>query len=179
MGAWYAPAGAPKGFPRGKQSARFALPCVPLVVCLNDRSLTAFGGYIHWIPASLRSPLHPLRAALGASSPVPITPPLPRQPFPVQHSRMRPGQERIAGEKRALTAKTQPALFHAVKSETARYALPRSRLSDTWGKHRSKSRICRAVFHPSPYSPSYLAQNPVKIRSHIPAPKGLPSDPPA
>ena len=52
-----APAGAPKGFPRGKQSARFALPCAPLVVCLNDRSLTAFGGCIHWIPASLRSPL--------------------------------------------------------------------------------------------------------------------------
>ena len=52
-----APAGAPKGFPRGKQSARFALPCVPLVVCLNSGSLTAFGGCIHWIPASLRSPL--------------------------------------------------------------------------------------------------------------------------
>ena len=45
------------GFPRGKQSARFALPCVPLVVCLNSGSLTAFGGCIHWIPASLRSPL--------------------------------------------------------------------------------------------------------------------------
>ena len=44
-----APAGAPKGFPRGKQSARFALPCAPLVVCLNDRSLTAFGGCIHWM----------------------------------------------------------------------------------------------------------------------------------
>ena len=53
----YAPAGAPKGFPRGKQSARFALPCAPLVVCLNSGSLTAFGGCIHWIPASLRSPL--------------------------------------------------------------------------------------------------------------------------
>ena len=49
------------GFPRGKQSARFALPCAPLVVCLNNRALTAFGGCIHWIPASLRSPLHPLR----------------------------------------------------------------------------------------------------------------------
>ena len=49
--------GAPKGFPRGKQSARFALPCAPLVVCLNSGSLTAFGGCIHWIPASLRSPL--------------------------------------------------------------------------------------------------------------------------
>ena len=47
------------GFPWGKQSARFALPCVPLVVCLNSGSLTAFGGCIHWIPASLRSPLHP------------------------------------------------------------------------------------------------------------------------
>ena len=45
------------GFPRGKQSARRALPCVPLVVCLNSGSLTAFGGCIHWIPASLRSPL--------------------------------------------------------------------------------------------------------------------------
>ena len=53
----YASAGAPKGFPRGKQSARFALPCAPLVVCLNSGSLTAFGGCIHWIPASLRSPL--------------------------------------------------------------------------------------------------------------------------
>ena len=38
-----------KGFPRGKQSARFALPCVPLVVCLNSGSLTAFGGCIHWM----------------------------------------------------------------------------------------------------------------------------------
>ena len=47
------------GFPRGKQSAWRALPCVPLVVCLNSGSLTAFGGCIHWIPASLRSPLHP------------------------------------------------------------------------------------------------------------------------
>ena len=56
-GKGYAPAGAPKGFPRGKQSARFALPCAPLVVCLNAGSLTAFGGCIHWIPASLRSPL--------------------------------------------------------------------------------------------------------------------------
>ena len=70
-----APAGAPKGFPRGKQSARFALPCAPLVVCLNDRSLTAFGGCIHWIPASLRSPLEtfgPRRLAKfshGAASP--------------------------------------------------------------------------------------------------------------
>ena len=58
-GQGFAPAGAPKGFPRGKQSARFALPCAPLVVCLNSGSLTAFGGCIHWIPASLRSPLHP------------------------------------------------------------------------------------------------------------------------
>ena len=70
-----APAGAPKGFPRGKQSARFALPCAPLVVCLNSGSLTAFGGCIHWIPASLRSPLEtfgPRRLAgfpLGATSP--------------------------------------------------------------------------------------------------------------
>ena len=56
-GQEYAPAGTPKGFPRGKQSARFALPCAPLVVCLNSGSLTAFGGCIHWIPASLRSPL--------------------------------------------------------------------------------------------------------------------------
>ena len=47
------------GFPRGKQSARFALPCAPLVVCLNSGALTACGGCIHWIPASLRSPLHP------------------------------------------------------------------------------------------------------------------------
>ena len=50
--------GRTKGlFARGKQSARFALPCAPLVVCLNSGSLTAFGGCIHWIPASLRSPL--------------------------------------------------------------------------------------------------------------------------
>ena len=48
-GKEYAPAGAPKGFPRGKQSARFALPCAPLVVCLNSGSLTAFGGCIHWM----------------------------------------------------------------------------------------------------------------------------------
>ena len=47
------------GFPRGKQSARPALPCAPLVVCLNSGSLTAFGGCIHWIPASLRSPPAP------------------------------------------------------------------------------------------------------------------------
>ena len=47
------------GFPRGKQSARFALPCVPLVVCLNSGALTAFGGCAHWARASLRSPLHP------------------------------------------------------------------------------------------------------------------------
>ena len=50
------------GFPRGKQSARFALPCAPLVVCLNSGAPTAFGGCIHWIPASLRSPLHPFGA---------------------------------------------------------------------------------------------------------------------
>ena len=47
------------GFPRGKQSARFALPCVPLVVCLNSGSLTACGGCAHRARASLRSPLHP------------------------------------------------------------------------------------------------------------------------
>ena len=49
------------GFPRGKQSARPALPCAPLVVCLNYGSLTAFSGCAHWARASLRSPLHPLR----------------------------------------------------------------------------------------------------------------------
>ena len=49
QGKSLAPAGVPKGFPRGKQSARFALPCAPLVVCLNSGSLTAFGGYIHWM----------------------------------------------------------------------------------------------------------------------------------
>ena len=47
------------GFPRGKQSARFALPCAPLVVCLNSGSLTAFGGCAHWARASLRSPPAP------------------------------------------------------------------------------------------------------------------------
>ena len=68
------------GFPRGKQSARPALPCVPLVVCLNSGSLTAFGGCIHWIPASLRSPLEtfgspseaikrPIRAASPSPAP--------------------------------------------------------------------------------------------------------------
>ena len=51
------------GFPRGKQSTRPALPCAPLVVCLNSGSLTAFGGCAHWARASLRSPLHPLRIA--------------------------------------------------------------------------------------------------------------------
>ena len=81
-----APAGASKGFPRGKQSARFALPCAPLVVCLNSGSLTAFGGCAHWARASLCSPLETLgprrlaklshgaanpatRAAVGASNP--------------------------------------------------------------------------------------------------------------
>ncbi len=52
------------GFPRGKQSARPALPCAPLVVCLNFGSLTAFGGCAHWARASLRSP-SPLRAVVG------------------------------------------------------------------------------------------------------------------
>ena len=47
------------GFPRGKQSAWRALPCVPLVVCLNSGSLTAFGGCAHWARASLRSPQSP------------------------------------------------------------------------------------------------------------------------
>ena len=37
------------GFPRGKQSARPALPCAPLVVCLNSGALTACGGCIHWM----------------------------------------------------------------------------------------------------------------------------------
>ena len=64
-----APTGAPKGFPRGKQSARFALPCAPLVVCLNSGSLTAFGGCIHWIPASLRSPLETFGHRKSARSP--------------------------------------------------------------------------------------------------------------
>ena len=58
-GAGVCACGRTGGFPRGKQSARIALPCAPLVVCLNSGSLTAFGGCIHWIPASLRSPLHP------------------------------------------------------------------------------------------------------------------------
>ena len=73
-----APAGAPKGFPRGKQSARFALPCAPLVVCLNDRSLTAFGGCIHWIPASLRSPLETFGARKLAGFPCRAASPIPR-----------------------------------------------------------------------------------------------------
>ena len=65
------------GFPRGKQSARFALPCAPLVVYLNSGALTAFGGCIHWIPASLRSPQSPSdrhsnnRAPHGTASPNP------------------------------------------------------------------------------------------------------------
>ena len=57
------------GFPRGKQSAQPALPCVPLVVCLNSGSLTAFGGCIHWIPASLRSLPAPLRFACRNKDP--------------------------------------------------------------------------------------------------------------
>ena len=48
-GRRYASAGAPKGFPRGKQSARPALTCAPLVVCLNSGALTACGGCIHWM----------------------------------------------------------------------------------------------------------------------------------
>ena len=72
-----APAGAPKGFPRGKQSARFALPCAPLVVCLNDRSLTAFGGCIHWITASLRSPLETFGPEGGQSFPMELQAPPP------------------------------------------------------------------------------------------------------
>ena len=47
------------GFPRGKQSTRPALPCAPLVVCLNSGSLTACGGCAHWAHASLRSPQSP------------------------------------------------------------------------------------------------------------------------
>ena len=70
-----APAGAPKGFPRGKQSARFALPCAPLVVCLNSGSLTAFGGCIHWIPASLRSPLETFGHRRWRENPWTATPP--------------------------------------------------------------------------------------------------------
>ena len=37
------------GFPRGKQSARPALTCAPLVVCVNSGALTAFGGCAHWV----------------------------------------------------------------------------------------------------------------------------------
>ena len=77
-GKGYAPAGAPKGFPRGKQSARFALPCAPLVVCLNGRSLTAFGGCIHWIPVSLRSPLETFGARKLAGFPCRAASPIPR-----------------------------------------------------------------------------------------------------
>ena len=62
----YAPAGAPKGFPRGKQSARPALPCAPRGVCLNSGSLTAFGGCAHWARASLRSPCTPFGSPLEA-----------------------------------------------------------------------------------------------------------------
>ena len=72
----FAPTDTPNGFPRGKQSARFALPCAPLVVCLNSGSLTAFGGCIHWIPASLRSPLETFgrqswQETHGTSNPTP------------------------------------------------------------------------------------------------------------
>ena len=60
-GNGYAPAGAPKDFPRGKQSARFALPCAPLVVCLNSEPLTAYGGCIHrtrtFLPCPQKIPL--------------------------------------------------------------------------------------------------------------------------
>ena len=84
-GKRYAPAGAPKGFPlalwkpsnteagwkpigrqipipaacsdfpRSKPSARPALICAPLVVCLNCRALTAFGGCTHCVPVFLPS----------------------------------------------------------------------------------------------------------------------------
>ena len=64
-----APAGAPKGFPRGKQSARPALPCAPLVVCLNSGALTAFGGCAHWARASLCSPLETFGHRKSARSP--------------------------------------------------------------------------------------------------------------
>ena len=86
----YAPAGAPKGFPRGKQSARFALPCVPLVVCLNSGALTAFGGCAHWARASLRSPQSPSvatrsnRAPHRAASPL-LAPTPARHPPPIQN----------------------------------------------------------------------------------------------
>ena len=58
-GAGRCACGRTGGFPRGKQSARPALPCAPLVVCLNSGSLTAFGGCAHWARASLRSPQSP------------------------------------------------------------------------------------------------------------------------
>ena len=74
------------GFPRGKQSARPALPCAPLVVCLNSGALTACGGCIHWIPAFLRSPLHPF-----GSSPAAIERPMGRQaPLTRRSRRVRP-----------------------------------------------------------------------------------------
>ena len=70
------------GFPRGKQSARFALPCALLVVCLNSGSLTAFGGCAHWARASLRSPLHPFGSPSEA-----IERPIGLQAMPTRQSR--------------------------------------------------------------------------------------------
>ena len=76
------------GFPRGKQSAQPALPCVPLVVCLNSGSLTAFGGCIHWIPASLRSLPDPF-----GSPPEAIERPIGLQALPPRRGRrVRPRQ---------------------------------------------------------------------------------------
>ena len=48
--------GRPKGFPRGKQSARPALPCAPLVVCLNFRLLSAIGSHTRRVHDFLRLP---------------------------------------------------------------------------------------------------------------------------
>ena len=56
-GKGYGPAGAQRAFSRGNNRRGSHCRAPVLVVCLNDRSLTAFGGCIHWIPASLRSPL--------------------------------------------------------------------------------------------------------------------------
>ena len=70
------------GFPRGKQSTRPALPCAPLVVCLNSGSLTACGGCAHWARASLRSPLHPF-----GSPPKAIARPIGLQALPSRRSR--------------------------------------------------------------------------------------------
>ena len=124
------PTGAPEGFPRGKQSARFALPCAPLVVCLNDRSLTAFGGCIHWIPASLRSPLHPFGSPTETiERPVGLQALLPRR-----SRRVKPladiSYDKIVAQRHKQGAfRSPPAPLRTVVGEKTHKSFPRGKQS--------------------------------------------------